>query len=433
MKTQSAVCRFIGLAMVVVLSACIVLAQTPAPAPPSGPAGGSPGRSPTPTPTPSPTPTPFPQPGQRPTPGEPQQQRMPEMQRPVFLSGKVMLDDGTPPPDSVVIERVCNGINRPEGYTDSKGRFSFELGRNNLMMADASVSSAADASMGGAGMGRGTMDRGGAFGGVGGRGISERDLMGCELRAVLPGFRSDVVNLAGRRVMDNPDVGTIVLHRLGKIEGFTWSATTALAPKDAKKAYEKGLDAKKKNKLPDAQREFEKAVQIYPKYAVAWFELGMLHEHQKNFAEARKAFGESLQADSKYTKPYMQMAMLDARENKWQDVADTTSRALRLNPFDPVAYFYNAAANLNLRKLDDAEKSARESVKLDSERRIPKARYVLGLVLAQKEDYSGAAEQLRDYIKVAPAGETELPKKQLAELEKALAAKTNAPQPAQQQ
>ena len=29
--------------------------------------------------------------------------------RPVFLSGKVVMEDGTPPPDAVIIERVCGG------------------------------------------------------------------------------------------------------------------------------------------------------------------------------------------------------------------------------------------------------------------------------------------------------------------------------------
>jgi hypothetical protein len=71
-------------------------------------------------------------------------------------------------------------------------------------------------------------------------GVRERDLFSCELRASLPGFRSDVVSLANRRFMDNPEVGTIVLHRLGNVEGLTISATTMAAPKDAKKAYDKG-------------------------------------------------------------------------------------------------------------------------------------------------------------------------------------------------
>src|SRR4051812_39428650 len=49
--------------------------------------------------------------------------QIPEMQRPIFLSGRVMLDSGGPPPDAVTIERVCNGNPRAEAYTDSKGHF----------------------------------------------------------------------------------------------------------------------------------------------------------------------------------------------------------------------------------------------------------------------------------------------------------------------
>src|SRR3954464_4985940 len=57
-------------------------------------------------------------PGTNPTQTNPNDQmnRFPEEQRPIFLSGKVMLDDGTPA-ESVVIERVCNGNPRAEAYT----------------------------------------------------------------------------------------------------------------------------------------------------------------------------------------------------------------------------------------------------------------------------------------------------------------------------
>ena len=43
------------------------------------------------------------------------------MPTPVFISGRVMLDDGTPPPEPVAIERVCINVIRTEGYTDSQG------------------------------------------------------------------------------------------------------------------------------------------------------------------------------------------------------------------------------------------------------------------------------------------------------------------------
>jgi tetratricopeptide (TPR) repeat protein len=339
------------------------------------------------------------------------------MQRPIFLSGKVVLNDGTPPPDSVVIERVCNGIVRPEAYTDSKGRFSFQLGQNTAMMQDASVSSAADATFGDPGFGN--PQRASTLGSPRG-GFNERDLMGCELRAVLAGFRSDVVNLGGRRAFDNPDVGTIVLHRLGNVEGTTISATSLQAPKDAKKALEKGREAAKKKKFSEAQKELEKAVQIYPKYAAAWFDLGRVLEQQNQIEQAGKAYSEALAADSKFVSPYLQMALIAARQNRWQDVADTTDRALRLNPVDfPAAYFYNSVANYNLKKIDAAEKSAREAQKLDPQHRIPKLDHLLGMILAERRDYAGAAEHMRNYLKFAPgAQDADKVRSQLTELEK---------------
>jgi tetratricopeptide (TPR) repeat protein len=351
---------------------------------------------------------------------------MPEMERPIFLSGKVVLDDGTPPPDSVVIERVCNGMPRPEGYTDSKGRFSFELGRNTALIPDASVSAADDRGEFGS-RGSGFPSSGGGFGQTRGMGTSsEQRLMGCELRASLPGFRSSVVQLTGRRIMDNPDVGTIILHRLGNVEGTTISATSMLAPKDAKKAYEKGSQANRKRKWQDAQKQLAKAVELYPKYAAAWFELGVAHQGLNNVEEARKAYEQSLASDAKYLKPYMRLAEMSFREQKWQEVADTTDRLLRLDPVDfPHAYLFNSIANFSLRKLDVAEKSAREGLKLDPEHRIPKLEHVLGVILANKQDYPTAAQHMRNYLTHAPqAGDADTVRKQLSEIERM----TGAPQ-----
>ena len=390
--------------------------------PPAGPPGGGGAPAPAPNvPTPSPTPSPGRDPSRFPDPTQQQrqpQQTFPEMQRPIFLSGKVVTEDGTPPPEIVVIERVCNGQPRPEGYTDSKGRFSIQLGQNSHMMMDASVGSAANDNF------PGSSNSGGGFGGLGGRGggISERDLMGCEIRAVLAGYRSEPVHLSGRRMMDNPDVGTIVLRRLGNVEGLTYSATSMMAPKDAKKAYEKGMDRVKNKKAAEAQKEFEKAVEVYPKYAAAWYELGAIHQAQNRPADARKAYEQSLAADSKYSKPYLNMAMLSAAESNWQDVADTTDRLIRLNPVDfPQAFFYNSVANYNLQKFDAAEKSAAEAVKLDSNHRLPKAQHLLGILQAMRNNLSGAAENMRAYLKYAPqANDADNVKKQLAEIEKQL-------------
>jgi tetratricopeptide (TPR) repeat protein len=218
---------------------------------------------------------------------------------------------------------------------------------------------------------------------------------------------------------------------LANVEGRTFSVTSAAAPKDAKKAFEKGRELDKKKKLAEAQKEYEKAVAAYPKYANAWFELGTIHERQNQPAEARKAYQESINSDSKLVKPYVQLSHLAAQEKDWKGCAEISEKALKLNPYDfPQVYFYSAVANYNLQNLDAAEKNARDGVKADTDKRIPRLRQLLGVVLAQKNDVPGAMEQLKSYMSMLPPNSQELTqaKGQIAQLEKL--AQNQAGQPA---
>lgn len=378
------------------------------PTPPGG--GGSTGSG---TTTPRTT---IPQPSPTPTP------TYPDTVRGIYLSGKVVMEDGTPPPEPVTIERLCGSSPRAQAYTDGKGRFSFQMGQNNGVMPDASED--------GTNFPNAQRSSGNQNSGMSSRqfGNPETRLAGCELRAALPGFRSDAVLLNGRRALDNPDVGTIVLHRLGNVDGTVISMTSLQAPNAAKKAYDKGRQALQKNKTQDAGKEFQKAVDIYPKYASAWYELGRIQEGNKDVEEARKSYANALAADSKFMSPYLQLADLAAREQNWRDLADTTDRLLRLDAVDyPLAHFYNAMANLNLGKNDAAEKSAVEGARLDTAHKYPKMEQAVATVLARKKDYAGAAEHLRNYLRFAPeASDAARIKVQLAELDRLAGANRRA-------
>src|SRR5579863_5520695 len=56
----------------------------------------------------------------------------------IYFSGEVGLEDGSKPPEAVLIQRVCKGVARDETWTDSKGRFSFKVstGGNDTSSAD---------------------------------------------------------------------------------------------------------------------------------------------------------------------------------------------------------------------------------------------------------------------------------------------------------
>lgn len=352
--------------------------------PPAPPNGGAPGPANT-APTPG-----------RTVPTRPTTPERPTFERPIFVSGSVVISDGAPLPEPAVIEQVCNGSARRQGYTDFKGQFQFQLNQPNGMIQDASESGFGD--FGGLTPGMGTQ-RSGGFGQTG----TTNRLLGCELRAMLPGFRSNSVLLIPEGNISNLRVDTIVLQRIGPVEGTTVSMTTMQAPKDAKHAYEKAQKDFRKNKLADAEKELKKAVELYPQFAAAWSLLGAIHEQQNQLEQALADYAKALSADSRYVNPYFGLAIIASREKKWQDVLHYTNEVARLNPFAfPEAYFYSAAANYNLGNFDAAEKSARKFQSVDTEHRRPEVDLLLGKILIIKHDYAGAAEREKHYLAIAP-------------------------------
>jgi tetratricopeptide (TPR) repeat protein len=355
-----------------------------------------------------------PSPGNTPSPGLNLPSRLPEpgssMPRPMFLSGKVVVEDGTPLTDSAVIQTICRGVVRNEAYTDSKGAFSIDLSNSAMrpMTGAADDMSSSRSAMDGTGTNNNNP-------------LAVRDLRDCDLQAVLPGFTSQVVELASKMTdFGTADVGRVVLHRVGHVQGFTISATSAMAPGKAKKLYERGLEDEKKNKLDAAEEDLSKAVQVYPKYAVAWNELGRVQLAQKKSSAAKNSFQQSIAADRTYLGPYEELSQLAMQEKQWKILSDTTDEMLRLNSVNfPQYWFYNSVANYFLQSLDKAEKSALEGIKVDEKHRIPKLEYLLGMILVQKHDYPNALLHVRNYIRLAPnASDLQTAQQQIAELEK---------------
>jgi regulator of sirC expression with transglutaminase-like and TPR domain len=92
---------------------------------------------------------------------------------------------------------------------------------------------------------------------------------------------------------------------------------------------------------------------------------------------------------------------------------------MKLDPLNiPGVYDFNSIGQFNLKNMEAAEKSAREAVKLDTGHRFPDANRVLGVILARRGDFEGAAENLKVYLKYSPDGpEAQTAKEQLARIE----------------
>ena len=332
-------------------------------------------------------------------------------ERVIFFSGKVMLDDGSAPPDAVRIERVCDGRSLFEVWTDEKGHFGFKVtsGGGEVAGGDASLPGARPADLN--------------------KAINSSSsqysmpitttLRNCELQAVLSGYRSERVSMSIKSMMDDARVGTIVLHPMSRASSLVVSATTLEAPSNARKAYEKGLEDLRTEKWDAAIAEFAKAVKIYPRFAIAWYQLGLARQSRNDAAGAVEAWKEAQKSDPRYVKPYENLTLAADRRGDWADSEKYSHMWIQLDPEDfPGAYLFNAVANARLNKVEEAERAAREGLRLDKDQKIPRMNYVLGLILMHKKEYAESVKCFRKYLELAPnANDAATVRQQLPQLE----------------
>jgi tetratricopeptide (TPR) repeat protein len=307
-----------------------------------------------------------------------------------YLVGNVSVAGGALPWDPIPLTVTCNGKPRFTSTTDPKGNF---------VIAPVKTDDSA----------------------IGNRDTKTKlaaQFVGCVVQAALPGFDSSAITIANRNMLDDPNIGTITLKREDTSAGAAVSSTTASAPKDATKAFEKARTELLDGKPDRAQKDLEKAVQVYPQFAEAWYQLGRIQEVSKK-GDAENSYTKAIAADPKFVLPYQQLAPMAAQAGKWKELVDYTSHELELNPRgNPQTWYYNALGNLKTGKMDVAETSAEKAFAMDPLHTAPNTEQLLAVILVGKRDYAGALKHLRSSLTYVPPGpNADVIKQQVAQLE----------------
>lgn len=325
----------------------------------------------------------------------------------VYLTGRVQINDGSIPPPNTVIERLCFGQVFPDGFTDTKGTFNFPVGSD----GSAAVMDSSMAGTDSRGRPIGDPTRVGGISGQTDRmgtmkGTGTVDLTGCEIRANLPGYRSSAIPLTRRSLFENSNIGTLVLTRIEGVSGTTISATSLQAPSDAKKAYEKGAKEMRKPRanVKKAGEQLAKAVTLYPQYAAAWALLGRARARFGDEPGANEAYAMALAADPQFLEPYLPMVKLRIRAGDWTAARMYATNLLMLNPHEAEAYLYKAIACLQLGQSDEAEESLDGLAQASDTagKPYPQMHHLMGMILAQRGEFTRAAEELRTFLAQAP-------------------------------
>jgi tetratricopeptide (TPR) repeat protein len=294
---------------------------------------------------------------------------IPEPANHFVVYGSVVLPSGAAPGRLVAVEQICAGRPRESAYVDAKGRFRFDLGR------------------------------------------FASDLRTCLIRASLDGYHPQAIALARLvpttyNIAANDNLGKLVLQPIGRQASAVISATDLDVPKDARKDYDKGLDAAAKTNWAAAISAMEKATAAYPKFATAWLSLGMLQAlAQNDAAAALDSYAQAIAADNKFAPAYVELAALQVVTGQWSRAAESAGKAIALDPDAfPRAYYLAAVADGRLNLLDAAEKDVAAGLRVDPDHEFPELEYLDGLTRLSQGDVRRGREQLQSYLSHAPDG-----------------------------
>jgi Flp pilus assembly protein TadD len=331
----------------------------------------------------------------------------------LLLTGSVVMENGSPAPQTVQAELVCNGQILRQDQLDSRGRFEFEIGTPTPKgMTDSSVANFGDVRM--ISQGQDVLAAGGRSRGRGfsSPSLGRIQLTGCEVRVQsIPGFLTESITLSTRSVFDDPEVGTIVLHPAKNADPTVVSLTTLAAPAEARKAYDQATEELAKEK-PDKSvviEGLERAVKIHPEFALAWNDLALARLASRDVDGAHEAFEKAAKADPRFLSPLLGLTKIEINGGQWEKAAEVTEKMIQLSPEHPECRYLDGMTNYTLNR----QKRAKESFSIVKESNyadaFPMTSFFLAMIHIQEGDLESAAAEFRHYLEFVPSGR--VPKK----------------------
>jgi Tfp pilus assembly protein PilF len=280
---------------------------------------------------------------------------------PLILRGKVTMQDGSPPPKSVGIQRLCSdGMGSAPGpITNAKGEFTWRME------------------------------------------VDPMRTRVCRLEATLAGYTSTSIDISSLNGYTSTtfDLAPIVLH--AKLtDPLTISNTEADVPGKAKNAWKAAMKGVDSGDLAEAEKQLQAVVQAAPKFGRGWHTLGIVYQTLGKLPEAQQAYTSALDADPKFVQSYAASARLAIKSKDWAGAAKTADAGVKadVKKTFPELWLHQAVARYGAKDLDGAEAAAKEAL----QQKVMRAEFVLGRIAAAKGDAAGAREHVSKYLELEP-------------------------------
>ena len=186
------------------------------------------------------------------------------------------------------------------------------------------------------------------------------------------------------------------------------SAVDLNIPAPARKEFDAGQSLlRDKHGVSRSIGHFRKAIQLYSAYTEAYLMLGLAYLQDQNLMEAHSALERTLELDPKSGAGYLTLGACLNQEKNHAGAEQALVRGLELEPDSPEGHYELAKAYWGQRRWQDAEPHAQKAEELQPQ--VPGVHVLMGNILLQKRDSTGALKEFNEYLRLDPEGPMSAP------------------------
>jgi Tfp pilus assembly protein PilF len=178
----------------------------------------------------------------------------------------------------------------------------------------------------------------------------------------------------------------------------TSSTTTIEIPKDARKAFEKGISKSEQGKSEDAIKAFQEAIKHYPTYLNAINNLAVEYMKLSRYDEAAQYLETAIKLNSSSSLTHLNMGIILNEKKKFAEAKEHLSKAIELDFRNPLAHYELGVASFQLSDFIQAQMEFETTVSMAANK-IPLSRLYLAEIYKRSSRPTDAIAQLEDFLK----------------------------------
>ncbi|HUR36380.1 MAG TPA: tetratricopeptide repeat protein [Terriglobales bacterium] len=179
------------------------------------------------------------------------------------------------------------------------------------------------------------------------------------------------------------------------------SAAALNVPPKAESEFDKGVAALRKQDNAQAQKRFNRALELYPRYAAAYNNLGVIAMQEGNPGLGKEFFEKAVKVDDQYAPPYLNLAKVVATKD-YNAAKGLLQKAASLDPSNVETIAILAMLEYETNQLPLALSNARRVHTMPDHERFAFAHYVAGRTLESQKLPREALVEYRIFLKEAP-------------------------------